>query len=49
MIFDQDENFEIENGSCTDQITDQQGGYTYNGTRSWEFTTRSPPDKDAAR
>lgn len=49
LVFDLDENFEIENGSCTDQITDQEGQFTYSGTRSWEFTTRSPPDKDAAR
>ncbi|NMB75496.1 MAG: hypothetical protein GYA21_10260 [Myxococcales bacterium] len=49
LVFNLDENFEIENNSCTDQITDQDGQFTYSGTRSWEFTTRSPPDKDAAR
>ncbi len=49
LVFNLDENFEIENNSCTDQITDQDGQFTYNGTRSWEFTTRSPPDKEAAR
>lgn len=47
LVFPLDERFEIADGECSDAIVDEK--LHYSGTRSWRFTTRSPPDADAPR